>query len=125
MEGHRYTAGCMCGQVRLATDAEPSRVGICHCRDCRKQYGTVFYTFAVFPESAVTITGETQRYRYRHFCGVCGSSVFDRRDSEIEINAGAFDRENMVQPTYESWVCRREKWLPEFPVDHSYEHDPE
>jgi len=123
MEGHRLAAGCLCGKVRLAIDAPPSRVGICHCLNCRKQYGTVFYTFAVFPEAAVAVTGETARYGYRHFCPVCGSSVFDRRDGEIEVNAGAFDQDNAVRPTYETWTCRRERWLPQFPVDHRYVRD--
>ena len=79
MDGHCFTGGCFCGKVRLTINAEPSRVGICHCRDCRKQYGGVFYIFAVFPDSAVTVTGETAHYGARHFCAVCGSSVFDRR----------------------------------------------
>jgi hypothetical protein len=123
MEGHRFTGGCLCGKVRLTTDAQPIRVGICHCLDCRKQYGAIFYTFAVFPEAAVTVTGETAHYGYRHFCPVCGSSVFDKRSGEIEVNAGAFDQDNMVRPTYETWTCRRERWLPQFPVEHRYVRD--
>ena len=58
-------------------------------------------------------------------CPVCGSSVFDKRGSEIEVNAGALDSDNLVRPTYETWVCRRERWLPAFPVDHRYEHNRE
>jgi hypothetical protein len=125
MADPHFTAGCACGKVRLAIVAEPSRVGICHCRDCRKLYGAVFYTFAVFPEAAVSVTGETAQYRYRHFCPVCGSSVFDRRDGEIEVNAGVLDADNLVRPTYETWVCRREGWLPAFPLEHRYERDRE
>jgi hypothetical protein len=125
MEVQHFTGGCFCGKVRLAIEAAPSRVGICHCRDCRKQYGGIFYMFAVFPDTAVTVTGETAQYGARHFCPVCGSSVFDRRGSEIEINAGALDSDNIVRPTYETWVCRRERWLPAFPVDHRYERDRE
>lgn len=123
MNDSALTAGCFCGKVRLAMSGAPSRVGICHCLDCRKQYGTVFYTFAVFPEAAVTVTGATAHYGARHFCPVCGSSVFDRRDGEIEVNAGALDSDNLVRPTYETWVCRRERWLPEFPLTERYERD--
>jgi hypothetical protein len=125
MADHYLTGGCSCGKVRLAIDAEPSRVGICHCLDCRKQYGAVFYTFAVFPDAVVTVTGETAQYGFRHFCPVCGSSVFDKRGSEVEVNAGALDSDNSVRPTYETWVCRRERWLPAFPVEQSYERDRE
>jgi hypothetical protein len=90
-----------------------------------ERYGGLFYTFAVFPHTAVTVTGETSHYRFRHFCPVCGSSVFDKRGSEVEVSAGTLDAENLVRPTYETWVCRRERWLPDFPVDHRYEHDRE
>ena len=88
MEGHYFTGGCLCGKVRLAIDAEPSRVGICHCLDCRKQYGAVFYTFAVFPDTVVTVTGETAHYGFRHFCPVCGSSVFDKEDPKSRSMLG-------------------------------------
>jgi hypothetical protein len=67
------------------------------------------------------VTGETAQYGFRHFCPVCGSSVFDRRGSEVEVSAGTLDSDNVVRPTYETWVCRRERWLPPFPVDHRYE----
>ena len=56
----RHTAGCLCGAVRLEMSGEPSRVGICHCLDCRKHHGAVFATFAVFPADAVAVMGETQ-----------------------------------------------------------------
>jgi hypothetical protein len=123
MQAHNFAGGCLCGKVRLAIGGEPLRVGICHCLDCRKQYGGIFYTFAVFPVAAVAVTGETAHYGFRHFCPVCGSSVFDKRGTEIEVNAGTFDSDNVVRPTYETWVCRRERWLPAFPVEHRYERD--
>ena len=41
----------------------------------------------------------------------------------MEINAGSFDTENAVQPTYETWTCRREHWLPAIPLERSYERD--
>lgn len=125
MKNHRFAGGCRCGKVRLGIDAAPIRVGICHCLDCRKQYGSVFYMFAVFPAPAVSVTGETACHGVRHFCPACGSSVFDERGSEMEVNVGALDGDNVVQPTYETWICRRERWLPDFPVTHRYERDRE
>ena len=120
-----YRTGCLCGAVRLEVAAEPYRVGICHCLDCRKHHGAIFNTYAVFPEDAVSISGATAEYRGRHFCPVCGSSVFHRSPDEIEIAAGAFDAPDQVRPTYELWVCRRENWLPPFNVARRYERDRE
>src|SRR5262249_54090620 len=120
-----YTAGCLCGAVRLEARSEPYRVGLCHCLDCRKHHGAVFQAFAVFPADAVTVTGTTANYRGRHFCPTCGSSVFSRTGDEIDITVGSFDAPNQVTPTYEVWVRRREGWLPAFDVARRYEGDRE
>jgi len=120
-----YRGGCLCGAVRVEISAEPFRVGVCHCLDCRKHHGAVFHAFAVFPAGAVSIAGTTADYRGRHFCPVCGSSLFSRSADEIEIPAGALDTPSQVRPTYELWVCRREDWLPAFKVARRYERDRE
>ena len=120
-----YRGGCLCGAVRLEIAAEPYRVGVCHCLDCRKHTGAVFGIYAVFPAEAVSIVGTTSDYRGRHFCPVCGSSIFGRSADEIEIPVGAFDAPNQVRPTYELWVCRREDWLPPFEGARRYERDRE
>lgn len=111
--------------MRLVATGEPYRVGVCHCLDCRKHHGTLFESSAIFPEEAVEITGETREFRGRHFCPVCGSSVFARTGDEIEVNLGTLDRPDVFRPTYESWTVRREDWLPTFPVKRSYERDRE
>ncbi len=75
----------------------PYRVGICHCLDCRKHSGSLFGTFAIFPDSAVSIEGETRDYEGRNFCPNCGSSVFARSDDEIEVHLGTFDAPDQPQ----------------------------
>ena len=118
----QVTGGCLCGKVRIVASGQPYRVGICHCRDCRKHHGALFYAAAVFPQDAVTISGETRDYAGRHFCPTCGSSVFARTDDEIEVHLGSLDEADQLTPTYESWVIRREAWLPPFPFARRYEH---
>lgn len=109
-----FSAGCLCGAVRITARGRPRRVGICHCLDCRKHHGALFYAAAVFPEEAVSVTGETHAYEGRHFCPRCGSSVFARTDDEIELHLGALDAPDQLVPEYELWTRRRESWLPEF-----------
>ncbi|WP_193335917.1 GFA family protein [Devosia beringensis] len=106
--------GCRCGAVQLVVRGEPLRVGICHCLDCRKQHGALFYAAAIFPQQAVTITGETRAYHGRHFCPVCGSPLFARSGDEVEVHLGTLDAPDQFTPTYECWTARREKWLPAF-----------
>jgi hypothetical protein len=112
------TGGCLCGQVTVTARGEPNRVGICHCMTCRKTTGSVMSVFAIFPKDRVVIEGRyacwgPDREGKRCFCPTCGSRVVELSGDEIEIMAGAFDEPNSVVPSYETWVVRREHWLPE------------
>ena len=119
------TGGCLCGKVRIVAAGAPYRVGLCHCLDCRKHHGALFYAAAIFPAAAVTVSGETRDYQGRHFCPDCGSSVFARYGDEVEVHLGALDAPDRFVPTYENWTIRRESWLPPFPLAHRYARDRE
>jgi len=120
-----FLGGCLCGKVRVAASGRPYRVGICHCLDCRKHHGALFYAAAIFPKEAVAIEGETRDYAGRHFCPRCGSSVYARSGDEVEVHLGALDAPDQLEPSYESWTVRRETWLPPFPHMKRYDHDRE
>jgi hypothetical protein len=120
-----FTGGCLCGDVRLRATGQPYRVGLCHCLDCRKHHGALFYAAAIFPREAVTIEGETRDYAGRHFCPRCGSSVFARVADEVEVHLGTLDAPDQLVPTYENWTIRRESWLPPFALVHHYPRDRE
>lgn len=117
----QFDGGCLCGDVRIQASGEPYRVGLCHCLDCRKHHGALFYAAAIFPETAVRISGETNEFRGRHFCPRCGSSVFARYDDEVEVHLGSLDAPNRLTPTYESWIARRESWLSPFPLKRHFD----
>lgn len=119
----RLTGGCLCGDIRFSISGAPYRVGLCHCLDCRKHTGSLFHTLAVFPESTVTVEGETRDYNGRNFCPRCGSSVYGRTGDEVEVSVGSLDAADQLAPTYELWTVRRESWLPAFPLKRQYERD--
>jgi hypothetical protein len=121
----RFSGGCLCGAVRFVATGRPYRVGLCHCLDCRKHHGALFFAAAMFPEHAVTIEGETGDYAGRQFCPRCGSSVFARSGDEIEVYLGSLDAPDQFTPTYECWTTRRESWLPPFPFTRRYERNRE
>ena len=118
-----FSGGCLCGDVRLLATGRPDRVGLCHCLDCRKHHGALFYAAAIFPQAAVNVSGETREYAGRHFCPRCGSSVFARSGDEVEVHLGALDAPDQFMPTYENWILRRESWLPPFPLEKHYERN--
>ncbi|URD60438.1 GFA family protein [Sphingomonas sp. KRR8] len=115
--GKETQGGCLCGAVRVVARGEPTRVGLCHCLDCRKHGGSLFFAAAIFPEEAVTVTGETREYKRRYFCPTCGSSVFGRWGEEIDLHLGALDAPDQFTPTYELFTKRREAWLPGFGLE--------
>ena len=117
------SGGCLCGKVRFSASGQPDRIGICHCMDCRKHHGAVFYSAAIYPSEAVAVDGETNHFQGRHFCPHCGSSVFARSGDEIELHLGALDAPNQFVPTYECFASRREEWLPPLNLDTSFDRD--
>ncbi|QXT41080.1 GFA family protein [Gymnodinialimonas ceratoperidinii] len=116
----RHEAGCLCGALRVTATGAPLRVGLCHCLDCRKHHGALFYGAAIFSAQAVVIEGPFSAFQGRCFCPTCGSSVFARTGDEVEVHLGAFDAPGRFQPTYEVWCERRESWLP--PVEGTTTH---
>lgn len=118
-----FTGGCLCGDVRIVASGRPYRVGVCHCLDCRKHHGAVFYAAAIFPQDKVKVDGETRDYEGRHFCLRCGSSVYAQTDDEIEVHLGTLDASDQLVPTYECWTSRRESWLPALPNARQFQRD--
>jgi hypothetical protein len=119
---HR-AGGCLCGGLRFEARGAPDRVGLCHCLDCRKHHGAVFYAAAIFPLGQVTVHGQSQSYKGRHFCPRCGSSVFAISGAEIELHLGSFDAPNQFKPEYECWASRRESWLGDAGLVISYDQN--
>ena len=119
------SGGCLCGALRFTATGQPYRVGLCHCMDCRKNHGALFHASAIFPDTAVTISGEVRTYRDRSFCPTCGSPVYAHIGDEIGINLGCLDEPSKFRPTYELWTIRREDWLPKFPGIRHCERDRE
>lgn len=103
--------GCLCGSLRILASGAPKRVGLCHCLDCRKHHGALFYAAAIFSSDAVKIKGEVRDYAGRCFCPECGSSVFARSGDETEVHLGALDAPNQLTPGYECWTIRRDTWV--------------
>ncbi len=119
------TGGCLCGALRFVARGAPYRVGLCHCMDCRKSHGSPFHASAIFPETAVTLTGAWATWGDRSFCPTCGSQVFAHIADEIGLNLGALDQPSLFRPSYELWTIRREDWLPAFTGMRPYDRDRE
>lgn len=110
--------GCLCGAVRFRTEGEPANVRICHCRTCQKAMGSPFFARALFDQRALTVDGDTARYRSsealdREFCKICGTRLFSRRTNGtmVGVALAAFDDRNAFAPTEHIWVSEKMDWV--------------
>ena len=80
----KIEGGCLCGKVRYSADAEPTFVGVCHCKNCQKGTGTAFSVVVALPTPALKVQGTLQTFTgrgdsgkatYRRFCPACGSAI--------------------------------------------------
>ena len=113
-----YEGGCLCGAVRIKAEGEPINVRICHCRNYQKAMGSPFYARALFPQTALTVEGETGRFPTserldRVFCVRCGTRLLSwRRDgSAAGVALGTFDDRHAFAPTEHIWVSEKMNWV--------------
>ncbi len=110
--GRVRRGGCLCGAVRYEVVGEPTKIGLCHCADCRKLTGSAFLHYADWPRTAFRSSGPVTTYSGRSFCPVCGSRLFHLSDDDVEIDIGSLDEApNALVPQVEGWTKRREPWL--------------
>lgn len=110
--------GCLCGAVRFKAEGEPLNVRICHCRNCQKAMGSPFFARALFPQTALSVEGETGRYPSsenvdRVFCKQCGTRLFSwrRNGTAAGVALATFDDRNVFSPTEHIWVQEKPDWL--------------
>jgi hypothetical protein len=117
------TGGCLCGQVRYTIIAEPTRSGLCHCRDCQRHTGSAFSPFMSFPVESVSVEGKLKSFDtpggsgqilHRRFCPNCGSGVFTQsiaRPERITVLSGTLDDPAIFVPTMEVFCDDAQPWV--------------
>ncbi len=115
---------CLCGRVRFTVRGLPKRIGICHCTDCRRESGSAFTFFGIWPAGHFEAAAEVAAFSGRCFCPHCGSRLFSLDTNEAEIKLGTlFEAPTSFTPTYELWIKRREPWLRPIEGAEQYEED--
>lgn len=115
--------GCLCGEVRYSTAAEPVFTAICHCKNCQKQAGTAFSVVMAFPTGSLSIDGSLKAYQdkgdsgqpvHRNFCPQCGSpitSVVSAMPNLVFLKAGTLDDTAQLKPTMEIYCSSAQPWV--------------
>src|SRR5689334_21009935 len=113
-----HEGGCLCGDVRYRTLAEPMRVTICHCSFCQRLTGSAFLVEPIFRRQDVAFSGAVpKRYDHRsdtshkrvtlNFCGRCGTTLYldlERFPDILGLCGGTFDDPNWFDRSPEK--CR-------------------
>jgi hypothetical protein len=122
------TASCGCGNLTVTTRGDPCEVHACSCLNCQRESGSAFSYCAVFPDDAVSISGERRVWRRNvdsgrwlesEFCPTCGGAVISRSEHSpgtIGVAVGCYGDPDFPKPEQLVWASRRHRWL-DFPDD--------
>lgn len=124
-----HPGGCLCGAVRFTISADPIGARMCWCRDCQRIASGSATVNVLFPEEAVSITGDLGLFTMiadsgntveRGFCKVCGSQIYSRTVSPkglpMRVRAGTLDNPELCPPTTVIWGDSAPSWAP-IPAD--------
>jgi hypothetical protein len=116
-------AACSCGQLHLTIEGEPSRISMCHCRECQRRTGGVISNQARFRREQVTFAGKAMAWMRKaesgntltfHFCPICGSTVYWEGEGfpgYVAVAIGNFADPNFPPPTIAVWEESRHPWV--------------
>jgi hypothetical protein len=121
MSASQYTASCLCGGVKLALNAEPGPIQICHCSMCRKAQGGPFAAHATMLAAALDVTEgaellgnyESSPGVHRIFCKRCGSPLFSTNADDalaVRIRVGIIDGPLRTRPSAHYHVGQMANW---------------
>jgi hypothetical protein len=120
-----HPGGCLCGAVRYTIAAEPLGARMCWCRDCQRIASGSATVNVLFPEEAVSITGDLALFTMiadsgntveRGFCKVCGAQIYSRtvtpKGLPMRVRAGTLDDPELCAPTAAIWIESAPSWAP-------------
>lgn len=116
-----YTGQCHCGAVRYQLSGEPKVVSLCHCRDCQRSAGAPMVSWAMFPDTALTLlqgqptTINSSGTAMRSFCGHCGSGLFYRNAAIlpgiVDVQTATLDNPDLLPPSLQIQTAERLHWI--------------
>ena len=119
----KVTGSCHCGAVAYEADVDPTRVGICHCRDCQKLTGSAYrVSVAAAREAFKLLNGTPTVYvkiaesgakRAQAFCPTCGSPLYTydiEKPATYGLRVGCIDQREELEPRRQIWCRSALRW---------------
>ncbi|KAJ5659925.1 hypothetical protein N7507_006376 [Penicillium longicatenatum] len=127
-----YTGSCYCRNIQYElqlASPDDARTSLCHCRNCKKAFGTNYGLTAKVPRDAFhLLAGAPKEHAadngsgviiHREFCDNCGSFILEygepAKDTFRYICVGTLDDPEALPPKAEFFCKSRESWMPEIP----------
>ena len=120
----KLDGGCLCGEIRYTSNAEPGMTLVCHCSHCQKQTGTSFSIIVGVPKDSFSVTGNSLSTYHdkgesgnpvdRSFCSKCGSPVFSvvaAAPDNVYIKGGTLDDRSWLKPQLNIWCSSAQPWV--------------
>ena len=121
----KIDGGCHCGYITYEAEADPERVGICHCTDCQTLSGTAFRTgIRVTSDGFRMLSGEPTIYvktaesgakSAQAFCPRCGSPIYASRAGNApkfyNVRLGTVRQRDQLVPKRQFWSRSQLHWL--------------
>jgi hypothetical protein len=130
--------GCQCGALRYELSAQPHKIYICHCNECRKQSASAFGISLFVPREALRLirgqphwwsrTADSGNVLECAFCPDCGSRLWHQRPSRpgvITVKAGSLDEPTDVGAAVHIWTSRKLPGVLIPPGVRCFEREPE
>ncbi|MBA3070261.1 MAG: GFA family protein [Hyphomonas sp.] len=118
------TGGCQCGAIRYELTAPPTRVSICHCRDCQLSAGAPMVSWAILREDQFRLTkGTPTTYNssgdaFRSFCGTCGTGLLYRNETYlpgcVDVQSVTLDNPSAFPPGARVQTAEQPAWMDDF-----------
>ncbi|UDD59158.1 hypothetical protein AFCA_006577 [Aspergillus flavus] len=123
-----YPGSCYCRDIEYElslASPDDARTSLCHCKSCKKAFGTNYGLTAKIPKDALRlIKGAPKEHVadngsgsliHREFCSNCGSFICEYGDQFRYLCVGSLDDPEALPPKGEFFCSSRANWMPEIP----------
>ncbi|AEO63031.1 e242f5cd-ee7e-4b83-be8d-ad7ce0f75348 [Thermothielavioides terrestris] len=119
---------CVCQRLQYSLDLgspDEARTTLCHCRSCRRAFGTNYGLTAKVPVQAFRYDrGSPRKHKQdngvtREFCENCGAYICEYGEEAADkfryVMWGSLDEPDRIPPKGEFFCKSRADWMPEIP----------
>jgi hypothetical protein len=122
----KIDGACHCGAITIEGEADPEKVGICHCTDCQTGTGSAFRVSVAVPGSTFKMKGQPATYvkttadsglpRLQAFCSKCGSPIYSTTVGEgmqaaYMVRVGILRQRDQLTPRRQQWFRSARPWV--------------